>query len=307
MNDGPGTPRAAAPALPGCGAAVPVEPVPLRLPPGAAVREAFGLRLHGFGAGPPCVLVPGLAAGVDSLAPLLRGLAPRLRCHAVTLPGFDGVPPGPSPQLPAYERALGELVGELSRAQPVVLVGHSLGGVLALAVALQRPQAVRAVVALDALPAVAELAGCDGRAAAVGAALQAEHAAHAGEALRLAHARRLRASVASPAVADALLPAAMRSDVATTAAVMAQVLCRDLRPAMPQLAVPLLAIVALAAFRGPARERARTIAASQFAPVPALRLLALDHARHFVMLDAPAAVLAAITALLDDPPRPRAR
>jgi pimeloyl-ACP methyl ester carboxylesterase len=94
------------------------------------------------GAGKPLVLVHGLggaAANWLALAPLL--LAGR-RLVVPELPGHGASEPLPAaPSLNAYADRIGLLLDE-----PAAVVGHSLGGAIALRLAIRRPELVSALV-----------------------------------------------------------------------------------------------------------------------------------------------------------------
>ena len=72
------------------------------------------------------------------------GEAP-LPALALDLPGFGASPPPPDAWgAEAYAEAVGAVLGEMG--SPVVVLGHSFGGRVALHLAVQRPEAVRALV-----------------------------------------------------------------------------------------------------------------------------------------------------------------
>jgi pimeloyl-ACP methyl ester carboxylesterase len=112
-------------------------------------------RLHAVrrGDGPPIVFVHGMgtsAATWDRCADLL---ADRFTTIAVDLLGHGESPVPDDPDEYTRDRALGDLddvLADLDR--PAVLVGHSLGGYLALAHAATRPGVARAIVVLNTGP-----------------------------------------------------------------------------------------------------------------------------------------------------------
>ena len=104
------------------------------------------LRYLAAGEGEPVLLVHGLggeAANWLALAPLLL---PGRRLLVPELPGHGGSSPLPAaPSLNAYADPLASLL-EHEGATPAAIVGHSLGGAIALRLAIRRPETVRAIV-----------------------------------------------------------------------------------------------------------------------------------------------------------------
>jgi pimeloyl-ACP methyl ester carboxylesterase len=110
--------------------------------------QVKGVRMRYFigGNGPPLLLVHGLggaAANWTELAPLL---ARRHRLLVPDLPGHGGSTPLPavSGLAPFADRVA--LVAEREGMLPASVVGHSLGGVVVLRLALRRPADIRAVI-----------------------------------------------------------------------------------------------------------------------------------------------------------------
>jgi pimeloyl-ACP methyl ester carboxylesterase len=110
--------------------------------------EVKGVRMRYFvgGSGPPLVLVHGLAGAAANWTELAPLLAKRHRLLVPDLPGHGG-----STELPAVaglqpyaERVA--LVAEREGMLPAPVVGHSLGGLVVLRLALSRPDAVQALV-----------------------------------------------------------------------------------------------------------------------------------------------------------------
>jgi pimeloyl-ACP methyl ester carboxylesterase len=99
--------------------------------------------------GPTMVLVHGLGGSHlnwDLLAPLLT---PHGRVYAIDLPGFGRSEPGErkasvQANVAVVKRFLDEVAGT-----PVVLVGNSMGGMISILVAGERPDAVSSLVLLD--------------------------------------------------------------------------------------------------------------------------------------------------------------
>jgi pimeloyl-ACP methyl ester carboxylesterase len=110
--------------------------------------EVEGVRLRYFvgGSGPPLVLVHGLGGAAANWVELVPRLAPRYRLLVPDLPGHGG-----SAALPAVDGLASfadrvAVVAEQEGMLPAPFVGHSLGGLVVLRLALSRPDAVLGLV-----------------------------------------------------------------------------------------------------------------------------------------------------------------
>jgi len=110
--------------------------------------EAKGVRMRYFvgGQGPPLVLVHGLGGAASNWTELTPLLAARHRLLVPDLPGHGGSTalPAVSGLEPFADRVA--LVAELEGMLPAPVVGHSLGGLVVLRLALRRPDDVQALV-----------------------------------------------------------------------------------------------------------------------------------------------------------------
>ncbi|HLM36751.1 MAG TPA: alpha/beta fold hydrolase [Gaiellaceae bacterium] len=115
-------------------------------------EERFG-RVHGSrlrylvcGEGEPLVLVHGLGGAASNWLPLAPLLLPGRRLLVPELPGHGGSEPLPAAQnLNAYADSLAELT-QREGFSPAAVVGHSLGGAIALRLAIRRPDSVNRIV-----------------------------------------------------------------------------------------------------------------------------------------------------------------
>ncbi len=98
--------------------------------------------------GPIALLIHGWSSSWFAVSPLLPLLGERYRCLAVDLPGYGDSPPlDARATIPGYVAMMADLIREVSD-QPVVLVGHSMGGMISLALALEHPELVERLVLL---------------------------------------------------------------------------------------------------------------------------------------------------------------
>jgi len=118
----------------------------------AVQRDRYRLRVTtwGSGAAPHAIVLPGLSADARALAPQIRLLRRQVATvHVIDLPGM-ALPPSlvpqdaTFPQLADYVAYVAEELG----VESAIVVGHSLGGGVALHLALRRPDLVDGLVLL---------------------------------------------------------------------------------------------------------------------------------------------------------------
>jgi pimeloyl-ACP methyl ester carboxylesterase len=116
------------------------------MPPRGQFIDIDGARLHYLdkGSGPPLLLIHGLAGQVHNFTHSLLGrLTHDFRVIILDRPGsgYSSRPDDTLAPLAAQARIIGRFCQALGLERPLV-VGHSLGGAIALALALDRPEQV---------------------------------------------------------------------------------------------------------------------------------------------------------------------
>jgi pimeloyl-ACP methyl ester carboxylesterase len=108
---------------------------------------SLNVAVAGDRGAPPLVLVHGLGGSWRSWGRVIEGLAARFRVLAVDLPGFGRSPeePGGGFELDSVAGRIGDALDHL-RVGEHVLVGHSMGGGVAIAYALRFGARVRRLV-----------------------------------------------------------------------------------------------------------------------------------------------------------------
>jgi pimeloyl-ACP methyl ester carboxylesterase len=118
----------------------------------AVQRDRYKLRVTtwGNGAAPHAIVLPGLSADARALAPQIRLLRRRVATvHVIDLPGM-ALPPSLAPKDASFPQ-LADYVAHVAvtlGVQRAIVVGHSLGGGVALHLALRKPDLVDGLVLL---------------------------------------------------------------------------------------------------------------------------------------------------------------
>lgn len=101
------------------------------------------------GSGPPMVLVHGLGGSVYNWVEVGPRLAERHRVLALDLPGFGRTPPaGRSAHVESLRAVLDRLITK-EIGQPTILIGNSMGGLIAMMEAAAAPEAVERLVLVN--------------------------------------------------------------------------------------------------------------------------------------------------------------
>lgn len=259
---------------------------------GAPTRaEPPAFRVEVRGKGPPVLLLPGLTCGAAVWDDLAAELCHDHECHLFTLAGFAGEPAIGAPFLPRVRDALIAYVRERKLVRPAV-IGHSLGGFLALWVSATAPQRFGPVVALDGLPFLP--AAMDPAATATSMrqkaqAMRAQLATQTQAAFQAQTREALATMMRRPEDVARVGKDAERSSPAAVAEAYFELLTTDLRPLLGRIESPVL-LVAAAAFApdDAARRIVKDTYEAQVAAIKRHEVIVAPKARHFVMLDDPA-------------------
>jgi pimeloyl-ACP methyl ester carboxylesterase len=103
------------------------------------------------GSGPKIILIPGLASSGEVWAETVSQLSRTHECHVLTLPGFGTNPSAKEQELlPIVESLVSEYIEK--QGEPVILIGHSLGGFLSLKLSRSHPDFIKKAIIVDSFP-----------------------------------------------------------------------------------------------------------------------------------------------------------
>lgn len=250
--------------------------------PAAAPCQCFDVQVTGEG--PAIILIPGVASSAAVWQHTIESLKDRYQLHVLTLAGFAGVKPIPMQNwgegyLQLQQQAILRYIREQQLDKPVI-IGHSLGGYLALALAAKAPEQIGAAINVDGLPALGALMAQNRASADGNARPQASF-----DPMAMAKQMASNESWQQQIVKDMY-----RSDGMTSGRVMGELMRADLRDVLPQIAVPVLTLGALqhgAPYSTPEQVQKNYEAQLAKAPKQYHRFAFARDAKHFIMADAP--------------------
>ncbi len=253
-------------------------------------QAPFQVKVTGHGR--PMILIPGLSSSGEVWDTTVARYKDRFECHVLTVAGFAGVPRVPAPMLDRVRDGLADYIRKQKLDHPVI-VGHSLGGFLALDLAAKYPDLPGRLVIVDSYPFLAALADSQATlASARTAAAQMRHAI--GDETQEAYERYVKSGVGTRTMVEKqadferIVAWGLASDRTAVADAMAELWATDLRDDLAKIKVPTLVLGSWIAYKQ-YTDHARTEAnlRSQYAKLAGVEIEVTDAAHHFIMWDDP--------------------
>ncbi len=261
--------------------------------PAPAMQMAH-ISVVATGRGAPVILIPGLSSPRTVWDGVVPALARNHRVYVVQVNGFGGDAPGANLSPGILEGVVADLhtlIGK-ERIAGAAIVGHSMGGLVALMLAKAHPGDAGRLMIVDSLPFIgtlfapaATVAMVEPRAKAMRDMQVASYGKPADTAAARAIAERLALKPASRAKVAAWAQAA---DPRVSGQAMYEDMTTDLRPQMKAIATPITLVYPWAA-AGPTQSQAEALYTAAYADAPHVGFVGIGDAAHFVMLDQPQA------------------
>ena len=238
------------------------------------------------------LLIPGLSSSGETWDSTVAHYKDRYQCHVFTIAGFAGVPRVPGPMFEPTRDALAAYIRDQKLTRPIV-IGHSLGGSWALALASRYPELVGPLVIVDSYPYFAGIADPNlpleqakknsaQYSKAIASQTQEAYEAYvkAGTATRM--------MVTHDSDLQRLIAWGLKSDRTAVADAVNDVFGTDLRDGLTAIKSPTLVLGSWIAYKE-YTDHDRTIAnlTRQYANLKGVQIVVHDTARHFIMYDDP--------------------
>lgn len=265
----------------------------------APVWEGELFTVSTDGEGRDVIFIHGLAASPECWDEA-SSFVPGARVHALHMRGFAGLAPSgfrsPMNFLNPMADAIAGYIRTL-RAGPVAVVGHSMGGLVSLMLARDHADVVDRLMVVD-VPAFFSVLINPFATPASMAPLAQHSRRNYLEKSKVQLQEDLRRAteklVTGAAQLDRIVRWGVNSDRRTTADVMAEVMVTDLRADIQRISAPVDVIYAWDRNSPATKMGLDQLYASAYAGLSQGRRLRIDDARHYVMLDQPAAFYGAV-------------
>ena len=245
------------------------------------------------GAGPDVILIHGLAGNIGVWDPSADALDDHYRLHLVQIHGFGGVARTSTDSMvtAAVAREVARYIRETRLRRPA-LVGHSMGGTIAMMVAARNPGLAGRVMVVDMVPFMGAMFGQPGATM---------------EALR-PMADQLRTQLLTGNLLDQMITTMVRSDAnrqkllayadssdrLTVANAMHELLLTDMRPELARIDLPLTVLYVQRANVPMPAEQYDAMMKQLYGNAPGVTLVRIEDSNHYIQLDQPERFVAAV-------------
>jgi N-formylmaleamate deformylase len=255
--------------------------------------EPYSFSVQKSGHGPAMILIPGLYCSGDVWKETVAHYKDHYTCYSLTLPGFAGqAPMHADTLLTAIVKDIARFIVQ-NRLQKPLIVGHSLGGWVALDLAVENPSLLGGVVCISSAPFIPGLAMSNeitiDSTRKVGAMIKGYMVGQTPEQIRQGQQYVLRTMIRDTTHIREVMNMAAHSDPATQGEVMYELFSIDLRPAMNRIQCPVLVLGDWSSYKsyGTTRENMMEKYQQQFGKVAQVSIRINDESKHFIMYDEP--------------------
>jgi pimeloyl-ACP methyl ester carboxylesterase len=243
------------------------------------------------GQGPDVVLIPGLACSSavwDATATRFEG---HYRLHIVQVVGFAGSPPQANAQGPVLQPTVDAIDAYIrtNKLKAPKVVGHSLGGLMGLLLAVQHPEDVGSLMIVDSLPFFSVLFGANDASSVQpqAAMMRDQMLAETQEAYAQSETQFMRSLVKSPSGRVQASKWAAASDKSVVARAMYEDMTTDLRPKLRAIKTPVTILYPWDDAAGISQEACDSLYQSNYGALSNKTFVRIDGSFHFIMLDQP--------------------
>ena len=262
----------------------------------SASFDVGSIHVDKYGSGEPAlILIPGLTDSAAVWGNTIAHFAPTHTIYAVTLGGFGGRSAPSAPLVDKADADITALITQQNINRPVV-IGHSMGGHLALRLAAEHSNLLRGVISVDGTPV---FPGYENQTAAQRSAAAAQMATPmrslTPQQFQQGERQMILPYLTQARNLDAVAAAGRGADPAASAEYLTELLTADIRPQLSTITVPVLELMPFDASLDPQNPTTPFKSAAQkqqyyvglLANAKTAKVSVVNNSRHFIMYDQP--------------------
>jgi len=241
------------------------------------------------GQGKDIILIPGLMSDSRVWLKTAEVLSKKNRIHLINVAGFGSTPTSSNTNtMNKLQIELGDYVSKLDKP---ILIGHSLGGFLALSLAINNPDNIESVISVDGLPFIGPIFTGNPNTQLSDISVHANYiknhyAKLSREGLRNEISRGLEIQATTEGAKKLVFEMSSLSDTKTAGNMMHSVMTTDLRSSLHEIDIKVMMLGASGAMPNKAaKDQLEALYKNQFKLLPSSKVLINRNARHFIMLD----------------------
>ena len=245
----------------------------------AAEQYPFTVKQSGSGK-QAIIFIPGFACSGDVWNETVEQFKSNHTCYVLTMAGFAGHAATTNPDIQNWIAEIAKYIKE-NRIEKPVIVGHSLGGVMAQALAASYPELVSKIVVVDALPCLPALSNPAFEASAnpdCSKFVTSFAAMNDGQFYQMQKVN-MTSMVADTAKLETVVQWSIKSDRNTMAQIYCQLLNTDMRAKISTVTCPALILLE------PSFKALQSNIEGQYKNLKGAQLHYADKGLHFIMFD----------------------
>ncbi len=252
-------------------------------------QDPFQVKVTGHGR--PVILIPGLSSSGETWDTTVARYKDRFECHVLTLAGFAGVPRIPAPMLATVRDEIAAYIRKNKLDHPTI-IGHSLGGTMALDLAARYPDLPGRIVIVDSYPFLmgvvdpkATLESARNMAGQMRGYMSAQtQDMYEGY---VKSGMSTRTMVEKDSDFQRIVAWGLKSDRTAVTDAMVELFTTDLRDDVAKIKVPALVMGSWIGYQGATHEGVEANLKLQYAKLKGVEIQVTDKAHHFIMWDDP--------------------